>query len=100
MPVIVKLDAKASSPVIVMNEFIVCVASTKVRLLAPKESSACVVTIALALVVLPGPEPVKAVTPVSPTFPQRQLPRAQGSADPSGMHFDRSFRLVSALAPI
>ena len=69
MPVIVKFDAKAASPVIVINEFIVCVASTKVRLLAPKESSACVVTIALALVELPGPEPVKAVAPVVPTLP-------------------------------
>ena len=69
MPVIVKLDAKAASPVIVRNEFIVCVASTKVRLLAPKESSACVVTIALASVVLPGPEPVKAVGFVVPTLP-------------------------------
>ena len=69
MPVIVKLDAKASSPVIVINEFIVCVASTKVRLLAPKESSACVVTIASASVVLPGPAPVKAVGVVVPTLP-------------------------------
>ena len=69
MPVIVKLDAKAASPVIVRNEFIVCVALTKVRLLAPNESSACVVTIASASVVLPGPEPVKAVGLVVPTLP-------------------------------